>query len=173
MWTSWREKSKSKCLSLAEIPPSLWPCWSKDHLYGPERPCSMYWGSQRVWKLLSPGSFPEPPGQSFSAGLSPPATSKWAWTHRTFSVSQGFYTTTQLHNYTTAVGSSGAICSFWYQMLINFWYGYMFIYTSIYLCLYRLPLFKHTHPYRDIEYLSNFFLSFLPFQKYHWPKILP
>lgn len=111
-WPSWCEKSKPRCLSVAEIPPSLWPCWSKGHLCGQERSCSMYWGSQRVWKLLSPGSFPEPPGQSFSTGLSPPGTSKWTWTHRTFSVSQRFYTTTQQK---AAVVSFGAICSFWYQ----------------------------------------------------------
>lgn len=66
----------------------------------------------------------------------------------------------QLHNYTTTQLLWGVLEQFVLfdiSMVINFWYGYMFIYTSIYLCLYRLPLFKYTHPYRDIEYLSNFF----------------
>lgn len=66
----------------------------------------------------------------------------------------------QLHNYTTTQLLWGVLEQFVLfdiSMVINFWYGYMFIYTSIYLCLYHLPLFKYTHPYRDIEYLSNFF----------------
>lgn len=65
-----------------------------------------------------------------------------------------------LYNYTTTQLLWGVLEQFVLfdiSMVINFWYGYMFIYTSIYLCLYRLPLFKYTHPYRDIEYLSNFF----------------